>query len=107
MRMLFAAALLTLALPAQAQTPDWRSALLDLYRIDMAIDACPQAKPSAADLQRLEAAIDYVEEKTGLGEDDLDEAYGEIESEAAELPAFCKRMAEIRERIQKIPQGYR
>jgi hypothetical protein len=87
--------------------PDWRAALVDLYRIDIAFDACNEVKPSAADLLRLEGAISFLEEKSALEEDELDDVYGDVEAEAAQLPEFCKRMADAVARVKNIPPEYR
>ncbi|MBX9760902.1 MAG: hypothetical protein K2Y29_19145 [Beijerinckiaceae bacterium] len=105
MRLLVFAAVILHALNASAQTePDWRALLDDLYRIDMAFDACKDVTPSAADMLRLEGAITYVEEKTGLEDDDLDEIYGTIERESLANESFCDEMSDAVERMRAAPQ---
>lgn len=88
-------------------TPDWRTALHDLYRYDVAFDACKDVTPSAADMLRLEAAISYVEEKTALAEDELDELYGTVERDAEKVSEFCKQMADAVARVRALPESYR
>jgi hypothetical protein len=90
-----------------AQTPDWRAVLQDLYRYDMAFDACKDVTPSAADFLRLEAAITYVEEKSTLAEDELDELYDTIERAAANTDVFCKESADAVARVRALPESYR
>ncbi len=85
----------------------WRTALHDLYRYDMAFDACKEVTPSAAEMLSLEAAIAYVEEKTGLEEDELDELYSVVEREAAKVTEFCKQWADAVARVQALPPDYR
>jgi hypothetical protein len=99
---------LPLTSPAFAQAPqDWRAALHDLYRIEAAFDACKSLAPSAGDRLRLESAVAYVEDKTGLDEDELDELYEAVEREAEDATAFCKTMEDAVARVQKIPPGFR
>jgi hypothetical protein len=101
-------AFLLLASAALAQpAPDWRAVLVDLYSIDTAFDACKAITPSASDLLRLEAAIAHVEEKSGLGEDELDALYDSVENEAGQLTEFCQRMADAVARVRNIPPDYR
>ncbi|MFN3891798.1 MAG: hypothetical protein ACK4MV_15485 [Beijerinckiaceae bacterium] len=108
MRFPVLAAMLFCASAALAQqAPDWRATLEEHYRIDIAFDACKDVTPSAADMLRLEAAIAYVEEKSGLAEDELDEMYGDAERDAVKLDEFCKRMADAVARVQNIPKDYR
>lgn len=113
MRLKFIAALLVFAqasfLQASfAQTaPDWRTALHDLYLYEVAFDACKDVTPSAADMLRLEAAIAYVEEKTGLEEDELDELFGTVERDAEKVDEFCKQMADAVARVRALPESYR
>ena len=117
MRLKVLAILMLCAPSAFAQTEAyWRTALHDLYRYDMAFDACKEVTPSAAEMLSLEAAIAYVEEKTGLEEDELDErpklrnsaSNGRTRSPAcrpcrpiiAELPTARR---EVRPRTQQFP----
>lgn len=108
MRLTLIAAVFLSASAAFAQpAPDWRAVLNDLYRIDVAFDACKDVTPTASEFLRLEAAISYVEEASGLEEDALDELYGEIEREAAALDEFCKRMGDAVDRLRAVPESYR
>lgn len=108
MRLKLLAVLLLCAPGAFAQTESyWRTALHDLYRYDVAFDACKEVTPSAAEMLRLEAAIAHVEEKTGLQEDELDELYGVVEGEAANMAEFCKQWADAVARVQALPPDYR
>lgn len=107
MRFVTLAIVLPLASPAVAQPQDWRATLHGLYRIESAFEACKSLTPSAADRLRLEAAVDYVEGKTGLDEDELDELYEAVEREAKDAARFCKNMQDAVEQVQKIPPGYR
>ena len=105
MRLMIFAAIAFHAATAWAQpAPDWRALLDELYRIDMAFDACKDVTPTASDMLRLEAAIAFVEEKTDLEDDDLDEIYGGIEREALEDSGFCERMADAVARLHAVPQ---
>jgi ribosomal protein S13 len=79
----------------------------ELYRIDMAFDACKGVTPTAGDMLRLETTIAFVEEKTGFEEDELDELYGLIEREAIAGGDFCMRMTDAVERLRAIPQDHR
>ena len=99
-------AVASVAAHAQA-APDWRAVLMDLYRIDMAFDACKNVTPAGADMIRLETVIAYVEEKSGYEEDELDELYGDVEREAAAPDEFCARMSDAVTRLQAVPQEYR
>ena len=108
MRMKLLAVLLLCSPGAFAQTEAyWRTALHDLYRYDIAFDACKNVTLSAAEMLRLEAAIAHVEEKTGLEEDELDELYGVVEREAADVPQFCQQWADAVARVQALPPDYR
>jgi hypothetical protein len=105
MRLIVFAAILLHSATAWAQpAPDWRALLDEVYRIDMAFDACKDVTPTAGDMLRLEALINFVEERTDLEDDDLDEIYGGIEREALENAEFCERMANAVERLRAIPQ---
>lgn len=104
---IFVATFLSAAAALAQPAPDWRAALVDLYRIDLAFDVCKEVTPSAADMLRLEQAISFVEDKTSLGEDELDDIYGDVEGEAVQLADFCKRMADSVARVQNIPPDYR
>ena len=108
MRLKILAVLMLCAPGAFAQTEAyWRTALHDLYRYDIAFDACKDVTPSAAEMLRLEAAIAHVEEKSALEEDELDELYGVVEHEAANVPEFCKQWADAVARVQALPPDYR
>jgi hypothetical protein len=108
MRNLVFAAVMFHAAAASAQpAPDWRAILADLYRIDVAFDVCATITPAASDMLRLEGAIAYVEEKSSLEEDELDELYGEMERESAPLADFCARMSDSIARVQALPNEYR
>lgn len=105
MRLLVFAAIVLHAVSASAQSePDWRALLDELYRIDMAFDACKDVTPTADDMLRLEGAIAFVEEKTDLDEEDLDEIYGAIERNALADAAFCDQMSNAVERMRAVPQ---
>ena len=88
-------------------TPDWRTALHDLYRYEVAFDACKDVTPSASDMLRLEAAVAYVEEKTGLEEDELDELFATVERDAENVSEFCKQFADAVARVRALPESYR
>ncbi len=108
MRLKILAVLMLCASGASAQTQaHWRTTLHDLYRYDIAFDACKDVTPSAAEMLRLEAAIAHVEVKTGLEEDELDELYGVVEREAANVTEFCKQWADAVARVQALPPDYR
>lgn len=100
-------AFVCLAQASFAQAPDWRATLTDLYRYDMAFDSCKDVAPNAADFLRLEAAITYVEEKSALAEDELDELYETIERAAANTDEFCKQNGDAVARVRALPESYR
>lgn len=108
MRLKILAVLLLCAPAAFARTEaDWRATLHDLYRYDMAFDACKEVTPSAADMLKLETAIAHVEEKSGLEEDELDELYGDVEREASKVAEFCAQWADAVARVRALPPDYR
>ena len=105
--LVFAAALLHAAAASAQPAPEWRNVLVDLYRIDVAFDACKAVTPAASDMLRLESAISYVEEKSSIEEDELDELYGDVEREAEPLADFCARMSDAVARVRALPNEYR
>lgn len=105
MRLLVFAAIILHAVSASAQSePDWRALLDELYRIDMAFDACKDVTPTASDMLRLEGAITFVEERTGLDEEDLDVIYGAIERKALGDAGFCDQMSDAVARLRAVQQ---
>lgn len=92
----------------QAPEPDWRELLPRYYRFDVAFDTCDEARPSGADMVRLETIIAYVERRTGLSEDALDELYATIEYEAeADKEAFCQEAADAVAGVRATPEDWR
>ena len=92
----------------QAPEPDWREILPRYYRFDVAFDSCDEARPSGADMVRLETVIAYVERRTGLSEDALDELYATIEYEAeADKEAFCQETADAVAGVRATPEDWR
>ena len=92
----------------QAPEPDWRELLPRYYRFDVAFDTCDDARPSGADMVRLETIIAYVERRTGLSEDALDELYATIEYEAeADKETFCQETADAVAGVRATPENWR
>ncbi|HEY8579116.1 MAG TPA: hypothetical protein VIL72_04465 [Beijerinckiaceae bacterium] len=112
MRRALSACLLACCLlsPALGQTPepDWRELLPRYYRYDVAFDSCDEVRPSGGDMLRLEAIIDYVERRTGLSEDALDELYATIEYEAeADKEGFCRDAGDAVQGVRETPESWR
>jgi hypothetical protein len=92
----------------QAPEPDWRELLPRYYRFDVAFDTCDEARPSGADMVRLETIIAYVERRTGLSEDALDELYATIEYEAeADKEGFCQELTDAVAGVRATPEDWR
>ncbi len=104
-------ALLIAAAPAPVlaqQQQDWRDLLNRYYRYDIAFDGCDAVNPAAADMLRLERAIEVAEARSGLSEDALDEAYSRIEYDAeADKNAFCLEMGDAVQRVREIQDDTR
>ncbi len=93
--------------PALAQQ-EWRDVLTLYYRYDIAFESCDEVQPSAADMLRLERAIERAEAQSGLTEDALDEAYSRIEYDAeADKSVFCQGMVDAVQRVRDIPDDRR
>lgn len=109
-RLILAVLALCLAAPwgAKAQATDWSEVLNRYYRYDVAFEACKDLKPSEDDLKRLERAISFVEVKSKLSEEELDERYSALEYESeADTEGFCQEAADSLAGLRATPEDWR
>jgi hypothetical protein len=84
---LMCSALLAAAVPATAQNAP--AGLVDAYRAGVAAEKCDLGLPAAKSSQ-LGDAVQRQEQRSGLGQGDLDALWAKAQGEAdADLAAFC------------------